>query len=95
MKIEHSPDVDALYVYLREVEVYRSVEPTDGIIVDFDEAGVVVGVEILDASQRIGPSDVALLSADGGPDYTRDQCDKIRSILSAYAHVLPLVEEGS
>ena len=56
MKIEYDLDVDALYVYLREVEVARSVEPDDGVIVDLDESGDVVGVEFLHASERFEPA---------------------------------------
>ncbi len=85
MKIEYSEDVDALYVYLQEVEVARSVEPGDGIIVDYDASGAIVGVEILDASDRLDPATAALMLQDSGPDYTKDQSDKIRSIVSIYA----------
>jgi uncharacterized protein YuzE len=66
MKIEYSEDVDALYVYLQEVEVARSVEPGDGIVVDYDASGAIVGVEILDASDRLNPVDAALMLKDSG-----------------------------
>ena len=93
MKIEYSADVDAVYVYLQEVEVASSVEPADGIVVDFDEDGAIVGVEILDASERFDPADAALLLADSGPDYTKGQSDKIRSLLSTHAQLSSLVED--
>ena len=90
MKIEYSADVDALYVYLQEVEVARSEEPADGIVVDLDQNGAVVGIEILDASDRF---DATLMLADSGPNYTKSESDEIRSILSAHAHVSLLVED--
>ena len=93
MKIEYSEDVDALYVYLQEAEVARSVEPGDGIIVDYDAGGTIVGIEILDASDRFDPAAAALMLRDSGPNYTKDQSDKIRSIVSTYASTSSLVED--
>ena len=93
MKIEYSADVDALYVYLQEIEVARSEEPANGIVVDFDEDGAIVGIEILDASERFGPADADLMLADSGPDYTKAQSDKIRSLLSTHARLSSLVED--
>lgn len=93
MKIEYSADVDALYVYLQEVEVARSEEPADGIVVDLDQNGAVVGIEILDASDRFDDTDATLMLADSGPNYTKSESDGIRSILSVHAHVSLLVED--
>jgi len=93
VKIEYSEDVDALYVYLQEVEVARSEEPADGIVVDLDQNGAVLGIEILDASDRFDDTDATLMLADSGPNYTKSESDEIRSILSAHAHVSLLVED--
>ena len=57
MKVEYSADEDALYVYLKEVEVSRSEDVDEGIIVDYDAMDDVVGIEVLDASSRIDVSD--------------------------------------
>ena len=54
MKFEYDKDDDALYVYFQEAEVSRSVEADEGVVIDCDARGVVVGIEILDASARIG-----------------------------------------
>lgn len=94
MQIEYSADVDALYVYLRKVDVACTVEPRDGIAVDYDASGRVVGVEILDASARFGSSDSALMLKDSGPEYTEDQSRRIRSILFSYISTESLVEDG-
>jgi uncharacterized protein YuzE len=52
MKIEYDPEVDALYVRLTENKVIESEQVQPGIVLDFDEAGKVVGVEVLSASKR-------------------------------------------
>ena len=57
MKVEYGGDEDALYVYLKEVEVSRSEDVDEGIIVDYDAMDDVVGIEVLDASSRIDVSD--------------------------------------
>ena len=57
MKVEYSADEDALYVYLKEVEVSRSEDVDEGIIVDYDAMDDVVGIEVLDASSRIDVND--------------------------------------
>ncbi len=93
MKIEYSADVDALYVYFQEVEVARSVEPDDGIVVDLDDCGDVVGVEFLDASARFDSADAVLMLADSGPDYTVAQSKKIRSILSNHTRIASLIQD--
>ena len=93
MQIEYGADVDALYVYLRKVAVARTAEPRDGIAVDYDANGRVVGVEILDASARFGSTDSALMLKDSGPEYTQDQSRRIRSILSSLITTPSLVED--
>lgn len=52
MKIEYDPAADALYVRLGETKIVESEQVQPGVILDFDESGKVVGVEILSASQR-------------------------------------------
>ena len=93
MHIEYSSHIDALYVYLNKVDVACTFEPRDGIAVDYDASGTIVGVEILDASVRFGPSDSALMLKDSGPEYTEDQSRRIRTILSAYTTSPLLVED--
>lgn len=50
---------DAVYVNLTDRDVENSEEVADGIVVDYDAAGNIVGIEILDASKRTG-DDAAL-----------------------------------
>ena len=48
MKITYDPEVDALYIKLRE-GVARTERLTDDLAVDYDSNGVVVGIELLRA----------------------------------------------
>lgn len=56
MRLDYDPEVDALYLRLSESPVLDSEEVRPGIILDFDEQGRVVGVEVLDASKREQPT---------------------------------------
>lgn len=51
MRIEYDPDVDALYVRLADSKIIESEEVKPGIVLDFDDANNVVGVEVLSASK--------------------------------------------
>lgn len=59
MKIEYDPEADALYIQVREVEVADNVDIEDGVTVDLDADNHIVGLEILDASKRLSPSDLS------------------------------------
>ncbi|MBV8845001.1 MAG: DUF2283 domain-containing protein [Bryobacterales bacterium] len=54
MKVKYDPEADVLTILLSEALVDESDETKPGIILDYDNAGNIVGVEILDASKRIG-----------------------------------------
>ena len=58
MKIEYDKEVDALYIRLQEKYVNRTVEIEDGINIDFDKSGKLIGIEILDATERYSLSDI-------------------------------------
>jgi uncharacterized protein YuzE len=53
MNIKYDPEVDVIRITLKDVEIEESDEETPGIILDFDSAGNVIGIEILQASKRI------------------------------------------
>ena len=67
MKIEYSKDADALYVYFREVEVAKSKEIEEGVVVDLDEKGHIVGIEILDASKRLTARELVNVNIENLP----------------------------
>ncbi|MBI4610396.1 MAG: DUF2283 domain-containing protein [Candidatus Rokubacteria bacterium] len=57
MKIEYDPEADALYIQIREAHPDDNIDIEEGVTVDVDKDGHIVGVEILDASKRLSPSD--------------------------------------
>ena len=56
MKVTYDPEVDVLYVYIREDDApaVDNIELEPGISADLDEYGRVLGIEILDASEKSG-----------------------------------------
>ena len=61
MRVEYDNHIDALYVTMREDFVFRSVELEDGIKLDFDKLGRLLGIEILDARARYNPHEFSSL----------------------------------
>jgi len=53
MKIIYDPQVDVLRILFQDVPIAESDESETGIILDYDGAGNVVGLEILEASKRV------------------------------------------
>jgi uncharacterized protein YuzE len=53
VKITYDPETDTLTVVLKEAPVVESDEDKPGVILDFDDRGDVVGLEILEASSRV------------------------------------------
>lgn len=67
MKIEYSKDVDALYIKLREARITDSIDIEEGVTVDIDEKGHIVGLEILDASEKLDISELVNISIENLP----------------------------
>lgn len=67
MKIEYSKRADALYVYFKQSEVAKSRELEEGVVIDLDSEGHLIGIEILDASVRIGIPDLVNVSIENLP----------------------------
>jgi uncharacterized protein YuzE len=54
MKVRYDPRTDTLSVILKEnAPVIESDEDKPGVILDYDELGDLVSLEILDASRRV------------------------------------------
>ncbi len=54
MKITYDAKTDSLTVILREgVKVAESDEDKPGIVLDYDEQGNLISIEVLDASRRV------------------------------------------
>ena len=67
MKIEYSKSVDALYIKLRDAKVVDSTDIEEGVTVDLDENGHIVGLEILDASEKLNISELVNISIENLP----------------------------
>ena len=52
MRVRVDHGADAVYLNLTDRAIKDSEEVADGIIVDYDAEGRIVGIEILDASKR-------------------------------------------
>ncbi len=61
MKIEYDPKADAMYIRLIAGAVAESEEVRPGVVFDFDSNGRVLGIEMLDVSQRTdNPRELAM-----------------------------------
>ncbi len=68
MRVRVDHKADAVYLDLTDREIAESEEVADGIVVDYDAEGRIVGLEILDASRRTGdPSVLKQFSFDLPP----------------------------
>ena len=55
MQIQYDPSVDVLVIRLRDGKVSESDEVAPGMIVDFDEDGRPLAIEILNAEHVLSP----------------------------------------
>lgn len=53
MKVTYNQEVDILRIVLNDADIEESNKDKPGVIIDYDDHGNVVGLEILDASTRI------------------------------------------
>ncbi len=53
MKLHYYSDTDSLYIDLSEKKSVDSKEIADGVVVDFDESGAIVGIDIDKASKVV------------------------------------------
>jgi len=67
MKIEYSKHADAIYVYFKEDYVASSREIEDGVVIDFDKEGQLIGIEVLDVTQRFRMSDIVNVNIENLP----------------------------
>lgn len=60
MRLKISKEDDALYFRLEESSIVESEEVQPGVILDFNAEGKVVGIEILNLSQRMKPEQLSI-----------------------------------
>lgn len=64
MRLRIDKENDALYLRLDETEIAESEEVQPGVILDFDQKGQVVGIEILGLSMRVPPERLRILQLE-------------------------------
>ena len=57
MRIDYDAETDTLRLVLKDTPVRESEEERSGVILDYDAAGRLVALEILDASTRVDTVD--------------------------------------
>ncbi len=53
MKVNYHPDTDSLYIDLSEHPSVESREVSEGVVLDYDAAGNLVGIDIDNASTKV------------------------------------------
>jgi len=67
VKLHYYPDTDSLYIDLNARVSADSREIADGLVVDFDEEGSIVGIDIQHASEKL---DLGTLETEALPTAT-------------------------
>lgn len=53
MKLNYHPDTDSLYIDLSEQASTESREISEGVVLDYDASGNLVGIDIDNASRKV------------------------------------------
>ena len=67
MKIEYDREADALYKQLRKVLPVDNLDIEEGVTVDLDGGGHIIGIEVLDAVERLGLEALLNVSIENMP----------------------------
>jgi uncharacterized protein YuzE len=60
MKLNYYPETDSLYIDLSSKPSKESVEISEGVVLDYDDAGNITGIDIDNASHKINLNEVIL-----------------------------------
>jgi len=60
MKINYYPETDSLYIDLSHKPSVDSREVSDGVVLDYDELGNIVGIDIDQASTKLDIKEIVL-----------------------------------
>ena len=58
MKLSYYPDTDSLYIDLAVKSSVESREVSEGVVLDYDEQGNLVGIDIDNASRKLDLSEL-------------------------------------
>ena len=64
MRIEYDREADAVYIYLQEKQVSKTIELSHGVNIDLDAQDRLIGIEVLDATQHYSLSDIFNLQTE-------------------------------
>ncbi len=64
MRVRFDEAADALYVRIDESPVVESEEVRPGVVLDLDERGEIVGIEILRVAQRLPTAELRHMEFD-------------------------------
>ncbi len=60
MKLSYDLKTDSLYIHLSNTPSVDSDEVVDGVVLDFDSNGILVGIDVQHASEKTDITSVAL-----------------------------------
>ena len=60
MKLNYYPETDSLYIDMSEKPSTDSKEVSDGVVLDYDKDGSLVGIDIDNASKKMQLSELVL-----------------------------------
>lgn len=60
MKLNYYPETDSLYIDLSEKTSVESKEISEGVVLDYDAEGTLVGIDIDNASKKIQLKELVL-----------------------------------
>ena len=60
MKINYYPETDSMYIDLSSKTSVESTEISEGIVLDYDENGNLVGIDIDNASRKLDLTELVL-----------------------------------
>jgi uncharacterized protein YuzE len=53
MRLSYDPDTDSLYIELADHPSADSLEVSDGVVIDYDEQGAIVGIDLQRAREVV------------------------------------------
>ena len=67
MNISYDQTTDSLYIHLADRASVESDEVQDGVVLDFDARGALVGIDLQHASQRVDIHNLSVSNLPLGP----------------------------
>ena len=67
MNISFDEKADALYIQFQTGKAKETLKIRDGILIDIDKNGKLYGIEILDVSEKLEPSELVNISIENLP----------------------------